>query len=304
MTRPVKNVAESVRAKLLSLAKRRDEEFTFTLLRYVNERLLFRLSTSPSRTRFALKGAALFSVWGGSPHRATRDLDLHGKGTASEDALRAQFAQVLELPVEDDGVRFDLASLKVAPIRGGQKYAGWRVTLTARVGAARVPVQVDVGFGDAVTPGIEEVEYPSMLIAAPVSLLAYPKETVVAEKAEAMVSLGLPNTRMKDFFDLRELARRFVFDGATLVAAFRATFSRRGTEFPSGLPVALTPAFFGATARIARWTAFVLKVGLVDAGTLEETNLAVADFILRPLAAAADINTRWSAQWKPGGPWR
>ncbi len=163
MTRPLKDVVSSVRTKLLQLAKQRGDDFQLVLLRYVNERLLYRLSTSTHANRFVLKGAALFTVWTGQPHRATRDLDLLGFGDSTEGNLREVFTDVPTMTPEDDGVDFDPQSLEVGPIRENQEYGGVRLTLAAHVAEAKVRVQVDVGFGDAITPDAIEIEFPALL---------------------------------------------------------------------------------------------------------------------------------------------
>lgn len=176
MTKPLKNVGTSVRTKLLQIAKQRGDDFQLVLLRYVNERLLYRLATSSHANRFVLKGAALFTVWTGQPHRATRDLDLLGFGDSSEDNLRVVFNDVVTMRAEDDGVAFDASSLEVGPIRENQEYGGVRVTLTANIAEAKVRAQVDVGFGDAITPEAIEIDFPALLSFPAPRLRAYPPE--------------------------------------------------------------------------------------------------------------------------------
>lgn len=211
MTKPPKDIGASVRARLLRIARDRREDFQLLLTRYANERLLYRLSMSPHGSRFVLKGAALFTLWTGRPHRATRDLDLLGFGEPTEQHVRSVFEQIIGLDVGDDGVFFDPSSLDVGLIREEQEYGGFRVTLHARVTSAQVRLQVDVGFGDAITPAAAMVDFPPLLDFPPPRLRAYPRETVVAEKVEAMVQLGLANSRMKDFFDIVVLSRMFEY---------------------------------------------------------------------------------------------
>jgi predicted nucleotidyltransferase component of viral defense system len=230
---PPKDIGASVRARLSRLSRERGEDFQLVLTRYANERLLFRLASSRHAQRFVLKGAALFTLWTGKPHRATRDLDLLGFGEPGVDHVRGVFAEVLALDVADDGVRFDLGSLAVGLIREEQEYGGVRVELVARITNAQVRLQVDVGFGDAITPEASVVEFPPLLDFPAPRLRAYPRETVVAEKLEAMVQLGMANSRMKDFYDVAVLARDFDFDGALLARAMRATFERRKTPLPT-----------------------------------------------------------------------
>lgn len=202
----------------------------------------------------------------------------------------------------DDGVRFDLGSLAVGLIREEQEYGGVRVELVARSANAQVRLQVDVGFGDAITPEASVVEFPALLDFPPPRLRAYPRETVVAEKLEAMVQLGMANSRMKDFYDVAVLARDFDFDGELLVRAIRATFARRKTAMPTVAPVALTAAFTEDAAKATQWSGFVRKADVGDAGTLAETIAAVRAFVEAPLASAAN-GTRGPGTWPAGGAW-
>ena len=243
MTKAPKDIGASVRSRLLRLAREQGEDFQLVLIRYANERLLSRLASSRHAQRFVLKGAALFTLWAGKPHRTTRDLDLLGFGEPGVDHVRQVFTEVLALEVPDDGVRFDLATLDVGLIREEQEYGGVRVEVVARITNAQVRLQVNVGFGDVITPEAAVVAFPPLLDFPAPRLRAYPRETVVAEKIEAMVHLGMANSRMKDFYDVALLARRFDFDGELLTRAIRATFERRKTPLPSTTPVALTTAF-------------------------------------------------------------
>ncbi|MEO8182465.1 MAG: nucleotidyl transferase AbiEii/AbiGii toxin family protein [Deltaproteobacteria bacterium] len=217
--------------------------------------------------------------------------------------LRTVFADVLALPVEDDGVRFQGAALEIGPIREGQQHGGVRVLMAGHVTTAKVRLQVDVGFGDAITPDAIEVEFPAPLAFPAPRLRAYPRETVVAEKLEAMVKLGLANSRMKDFYDLVILARMFVFEGDLLVRAIRATFQRRDTPLPNGLPVALTSTFVGDALKNTQWSAFVRISDTPSAGDLAAAAATIVEFAEAPLAAAASA-TLLTARWLPGGPWR
>ena len=223
-----RNLPASVRSRLLALAKSRGEDFTFVLMRYGLERLLFRLGRSAHAHEFVLKGAMLFPLWSGNPHRSTKDLDLLGFGSPDASRLVRVFREVVAIPVPD-GIEFLPETVKAVPIREDAIYDGIRVTLEALLTAARMHLQVDVGFRDAVVPAPLETSYPTMLdVPAPV-LRAYPREAVIAEKLHAMVDLGLANSRMKDFFDLWFLASNFSFDGGTLGESVRSTFGRRAT---------------------------------------------------------------------------
>lgn len=206
MKRPPTNIAHSVRARLLKVAKERGEQFQYTLTLYAIERLLVRLAASKHGDTFVLKGAMLFRVWSSITHRATKDLDLLGSGAPDLDRLASVFAEICTVAVEDDGIQYDPASVRAARIKEDADYEGVRITLRANLGTARLELQVDVGFGDAITPAPVEIVFPTLLPMPAPRLLAYPKETVVAEKLNALVELGVANSRMKDFFDLRPRA--------------------------------------------------------------------------------------------------
>ena len=204
----------------------------------------------------------------------------------------------------DDGLVFSAETVSVEPIREDQEYGGQRVKFEARLGQARIDLQVDIGFGDAITPGAESVAYPTLLGMEPPWLRAYPRETVVAEKLEALVKLGMANSRMKDFFDLAVLGQLFVFQGPVLRDAIVATFQRRGTAVPTEPPIALGDAFAKDGAKLVQWKAFVSRNGLEGkARDLEEVVGEVAGFLGPPLVAAAK-GEGFEWRWEPAGPWR
>jgi predicted nucleotidyltransferase component of viral defense system len=302
MKKPPADIGASVRARLLRLAREQGEDFQRVLTRYANERLLFRLSASGHAQQFVLKGAALFALWTGKPHRATRDLDLLGFGDPGVAHVREVFTKVLAHDVVDDGVQFDLATLAVDLIREDQEYGGVRVEVVARVTNARVRLQVDVGFGDAVTPEALVVEIPPLLDFPAPRLRAYPRETVVAEKLEAMVKLGMANSRMKDFYDIAVLARSFSFDGDLLTRAIRATFERRKTPLPTTTPIALTATFAEDSTKRTQWSGFVRKVGISGGESLADTVAVVRDFVEAPLLAASGAG-RVPKSWQAGKAW-
>jgi predicted nucleotidyltransferase component of viral defense system len=209
------NVAASVRARLLKVSKERREDFTLTLMNYAAERFLYRLAQSKYRDRFVLKGAMLFAVRVGEQYRPTRDLDLLGLGEASEAAVATAVRDIATTKVDNDGLVFDVDGLEVHAIREDNAYGGIRAVMQARLAEARIHVQIDVGFGDAITPAATDLDFPTLLADMPSpNVLAYPTDTIVAEKVEAMVHLGLSNSRMKDFTDLAIAARRAAFEEA------------------------------------------------------------------------------------------
>lgn len=257
-----KSISASVKALLQNVAATRGEDFNLLLLRYGIERLLFRLSQSPHADRFLLKGAMLFVVWDEKTHRPTRDLDLLGFGSTEKADLIRVFAAVAAVPVVDDGIVFDPESVQADDIREDNAYGGVRIRLLGKLGTAEVPVQIDVGAGDVVTPAPESATFPVLLDFPAPKIRTYPVYTVVAEKFEAMVKLGIANTRMKDFYDIWFLARRFEFDGPTLRSAIDATFARRQTNLPP-LPEALTDAFANDPTKQVQWAAFLRRNGLI-----------------------------------------
>jgi hypothetical protein len=257
-----KSISASVKALLQNVAATRGEDFNLLLLRYGIERLLFRLSQSPHADRFLLKGAMLFVVWDEKTHRPTRDLDLLGFGSTEKADLIRVFAAVAAVPVVDDGIVFDPESVQADDIREDNAYGGVRIRLLGKLGTAEVPVQIDVGAGDVVTPAPESATFPVLLDFPAPKIRTYPVYTVVAEKFEAMVKLGIANTRMKDFYDIWFLARRFEFDGPTLRKAIDATFARRQTNLPP-LPEALSDAFANNPTKQGQWAAFLRRNGLI-----------------------------------------
>jgi predicted nucleotidyltransferase component of viral defense system len=261
MTAP-KNIPASVKARLLNVARERHEDFNFILNRYFQERLLYRLSKSKHASDFVLKGAALFTLWTGHPHRPTKDTDFLGFGEPSPERLATLFVEIVSVPCPEDGLEFDASAVKAAPIREQALYDGIRVVIPVRLGNAKSNIQVDVGFGDALTPAPVEVSFPTLIdLPAPV-IRTYQRETVVAEKLEALVSLGYINSRMKDFYDLDTLFREHDMDGSTLTDAIRATFERRGTAIPTELPTGLTDEFGADEMKQTQWRAFTRKNGL------------------------------------------
>lgn len=259
------NVAASVRARLLNLSKSRGENFDLLLNRYASERLLFRLSQSPHRERFVLKGATLFALWLGGAHRPTRDLDFLGTGEPSVEAVETTFRAIVATPVEEDGLVFAPENVHGQRIKEDEEYEGVRVGIRALLLNARIGLQIDVGFGDVMTPGAIETEYPTLLGQSAPRLRVYPRETVVAEKFEAMVKLGQGNSRLKDFYDVWTLSRAGDFDTALLTRAVRATFERRGTPVPAEIPLALSEGFGEDESKIMQWAAFCSKSGIENA---------------------------------------
>ncbi len=296
-SRQPRNMAASVRQRLMNISRQRGEEFQLVLTRYGLERLLYRLAQSPHAEQFVLKGAALFQLWTGQPHRSTRDLDLLGQGEPSTDRLRQLFQEVCSLTVDDDGLTFLTDAIQAEQIKEDDEYQGIRLRIEACLGSARIPLQIDIGFGDAITPGPQAVTYPTLLDFPAPQLNAYPRETVVAEKFQAMVQLGMGNSRMKDFYDVWTLARQFEFGGTALCAAIRATFQRRQTALPATTPLALTPEFSTDRTKAIQWNAFLRKARLIESPpTLAEAVALLASFLMPPTLALVS-NAPWNRDW-------
>jgi predicted nucleotidyltransferase component of viral defense system len=298
------NFAVSVRQRLLNLSKKQGEDFNLTLSRYANERLLYRLASSDYAGRFALKGASLFFVWTGQLHRPTRDIDLLGYGEASREKIRRIFLALCALEVEPDGMFFDSESIRIQEIKAAEKYPGIRVILNGYLETARIRMQVDIGFGDAVTPAVQQVQYPGLLDFPAPKLAAYPKETVIAEKFETMIARGDLNSRMKDFYDVWLMSRRFTFNGALLALAIKTTFKQRQTPFPQDAPVALTGDYSISTNAQKQWRAFVSRSVLSGA----EVDFSVVitrlrSFLLPPFDAVKG-NYLFECVWYPDTGWR
>ncbi len=300
------NTAASVRNRLLELARKRGEDFQLILTRYGLERLLYRLSQSEYCDRFILKGAMLFTLWGDQAHRPTRDVDFLGFGDSDEATLQETFRTLCNVPVEDDGLVFLADSVRVELIRDATEYGGIRVTLVGDLAGARIPIQADIGFGDAVTPEPEQIEYPTLLEYPAPCLRAYPRETVVAEKYQALINLGIANSRMKDFYDLWIMAHQFDFDGLTLSEAIRNTLARRQTPLPAQMPTGLSSVFYSDKQKNLQWSAFLRKGMLLATSappSLEEVCHLLEIFLMPPTQALKN-NQTFTNRWQPGGPWK
>lgn len=285
------DLTASIHARLLNRAKARGEDFNLILTRYAIERFLYRLSIAPAREVFWLKGALLFDLWFDVPHRPTRDADFLGFGPIDIEALASTVREICDLAVED-GMKFNPASITVEEIREEARYGGLRVRLVATLGNARCTVQLDVGYGDAVSPGPEEAIYPTLLDDQPAPRLrVYPRAAVAAEKLEAIVSLGMANSRMKDYFDLRALAHEGVLDTRQLGDAIAATFQRRQTLVPENIPLGLSDEFAHNTMKQTQWKAFLGKNRL-DAPTLKEVIKEVRGFVKEPLQLALQMKRK------------
>lgn len=295
------NIAASVRQRLLDQARSKRVDFNLLLTRYGLERFLYRLGKSEYRERFVLKGAMLFPLWGVVSYRSTRDVDLLGYGESEIEALVTVFRTICQTEVADDGITLDPASVQAEDIRDQMEYGGARLKINADLAGARIYLQVDIGFGDIITPSADSAEYPTLLDHPAPHLRVYPRETVIAEKFQAMVLLGITNSRMKDFYDLWTLGSQFDFDGMTLATALARTFERRNTQLPVELPLALTPEFCANIQKIRQWKAFLNRAGLAVEVELAEVATFIAGFVMPPIEKFG-VGEKFAGHWLAGGP--
>ena len=299
-----RDTGHSVFQRLLNHAKTHGEEFNLLLFRYGMERFLYRLSVSSHANRFVLKGASLFLVWKGRNYRVTRDADLLDFGPSDAQHINGVFRELCQLTTKDvDGIEFMPDTVRAAPIREEQAYGGIRVTLIGLLHRARIPLQVDISFGDAVTPDPEQIEFPTLLDAPSPRLLAYPRYTMVAEKLETMVRLGVANSRMKDFYDVWLMSKLFEFDSRILCEAIRNTFNRREMSVPDGLPMAFTDEFRKDAQKQIQWRAFVRKSKPEDVSSDIDAVIGDVSEFLIPAIEAVRGEEPFELGWPPGGPW-
>lgn len=298
-----KNMADSVKQRLLNLSKQDGGDFNFLLARYAVERLLFRLASSPYGGAFILKGAMLFHLQSSEiPHRATHDLDLLGQGVPDIARMKDIFGAVCRAVVCEDGLEYPENAIRAEPIKEEDAYLGVRIKLVAMLGKARIPVQVDIGFGDVITPPPLERQLVGLLDFPASKMRVYPWETVIAEKFHAIVTLAMDNTRMKDYFDLYHLAMNKSFEGEVLSQAIQAAFARRETRLPLRLPIGIDSVFANDSIKQVQWRSFgkKLKLNLPPLPLVVEL---LALFLMPPVYSAGQ-DQLLNLNWKAGGPWQ
>jgi predicted nucleotidyltransferase component of viral defense system len=301
--RQLRNVAASVHRRLLNQARSTNRPFNELRQHYAMERLLYRLSRSKHSDRFVLKGALLLRVWEAPSVRPTMDIDLLGYTNNEPEPLAAIVREICHQPVEPDGLEFDAQSVTARTIVEHADYAGVRVRFGAQLGTGRITMQIDVGFGDVVTPKPTRVEYPTLLDFPPAKVLAYPREAAVAEKFQVMLRLAQLNSRLRDYYDVWLLSTSFNFDGPLLAEAIRKTCARRATEIPAE-PPALSAEFAADTTKQTQWRAFRRKSTLDQAPEdLSHVVSAVAGF-LSPIAKSLHDAREFTGTWHPPGPWK
>ncbi|OYY88397.1 MAG: hypothetical protein B7Y61_02510 [Rhizobiales bacterium 35-66-30] len=267
MAKAPTNMAKSVKDRLLNIARKEGRAFDILLVRFALERLLYRLSISAHRDRFVLKGGMLVTVWVADDNRVTRDADFLGHGDADPDRLIADFGEIMAIE-SDDGLAFDIDALAAAVIREEMEYGGVRLKTAAYLERTRIPVTIDIGFGDAIADATQRLDYPALLDFPAPQVRSYPPATVIAEKFQAMVALGVLNGRMKDYYDLWAIPRAIDISADDLDAAIRATFERRRTPIPKERPPGLSVEMFGDEGKQRQWRAYAASLEL-DAVSLE-----------------------------------
>jgi hypothetical protein len=287
----MRNIDQSIQQRLLNKSREQNEDFQLTLIRFGLERFLYRLSKSKYSEQFILKGAFLFTLWTDYRFRPTKDIDLLGLGDSTPEHLEAMFREICVIKVEPDGIIFDESSIRVTEIREEQEYGGSRVKLMGLLGKAKIPLQVDVAYGYAVTPKTEEHDFPSMLGMPSPRIRTYPKETVIAEKLQSMVRLGMQNSRMKDFFDLFWMTMLFSYEGPVLAKAIQSTFKRRKTNIPSTPPLAFSDEFATDSVKRSQRKAFLNKNSISGMSEdFDDIIKKLRDFLAPPFKAAASEN--------------
>ncbi len=298
---PPKNIGASIRNRLLKQALQQQEDFQVLLQRYAIERLLYRISRSEYSEQFVLKGAMVFLTWDNGPRRATRDLDLMGYGDNSTTQLEEVFRLICNLPVEADGLEFMAQTVRASVINEEQKYQGIRMKLRVCISGSRTrsDVQVDIGYGNPITPSALDVDFPTLLDLPKPRIKAYPPETVVAEKFEAIVKHGIENTRLKDFYDLEDISQRFAFQGETLSKAIATTFKSRGRLLPQEVPVALTPKFTTDAEKLRIWREFHKKAKISsEPKSLTQVAENIQQFLM-PICFILSTDRVFSERWSP-----
>jgi predicted nucleotidyltransferase component of viral defense system len=298
------NLPASVRARLQAFASAHNVDFQLVLVRYASERLLHRLMSSPYGDKFILKGAMLFLLWDAASSRTTRDIDLMGFGDSGLDHLQRVFRDVCVQSVMDDGLRFLPESVRAETIREEQEYGGVRIRLHSLLERARIPLQVDIGFGNPPFPKARLVVWPGLLEFPKAQVKVYPPEASIAEKLEAMIRFGIANSRMKDFYDIWWMASHFSFRSVVLVKSITATFRDRQMIIPQPVPLALQEEFYRDSIKNTQWNAFLHRVQLNDIPpSFTELGRLLRGFLI-PVFTAVPSGDSFKSKWKPGGPWQ
>lgn len=303
MSAKIVNRPESIRRRLRDVLRARNEDVRFGLSRYAIERFLYRVGRSRHRRRFILKGAALFALWGGAVYRPTRDLDFTSYGNSGEKDVLDAIREICTSPCDGEEIIFAPDTLKAEEIREETEYKGLRIRLVAMLGESEIPVQIDVGFSNAIEPPPQEVRFPTLLGDPAPQIRSYPLEAVISEKLHSLVSHGESNSRYKDFYDLYVLSRQFPFEGSKLLRSVQATFKRRRTVLGGAIPSALQPRFYEEDMRMRQWRNYLDRNSLPGAPADFSIIGGELRIFLFPLWNTLAENPKIDGNWTPGGPW-
>ncbi len=301
--KPVNDISASVRARLLNLARSTGRDFLELTIRYTVERFLARLAESEHRERFILKGAMLYIPWKLDDKRTTMDLDLLGFGSPDMENLRMVFQQICDTEIEDYGLIFNKESVTITQIREESVYDGVRIVVRVTLGPMPIRLQVDVGFGDQIVPPPQSAEFPALLAEHGPVIRSYSPETVIAEKFNAMIVLGIANSRMKDYFDIWMLSRNFTIEADILREAIRQTFSKRHTELPQNEPIALSEDFFSNESKKSQWKGFIRKQRRLDSAPSLTEIIEVLKTFLLPIVSEINTEVLTVETWSPEQGW-
>lgn len=304
MKKEVENVEASVKAQLQNKARETSRPFSEMLQYYGMERFLYRFSQSKYAEEFVLKGALLFAVWQIPERRTTLDIDFWARFDNQVAAVETVMKDVCNILVDSDGLKFDEATVQSCKIKEDADYEGVRVKLVGFLDRSRIPMQIDVGFGDIIFPKTKVIEYPVILDFPRPLLNGYPAESMISEKFEAMIKLGLLNSRMKDFYDIWLMLRQFDFKGANLAEAIKKTFKHRKTDIPKARPLFAEEIYDEMSDRQTLWTAFLIKSDIKHApDKLFIVANAIEDFLVEPVLAI-NKGIKFNRGWKSPKGWK
>lgn len=297
-----KNITASILQRLRNYSEARKEDRGLTLTSYAIERLLYRLSISKYAEQFILKGAQLFRVWSDFSYRPTRDVDFLRFGSPNMTELEEMFRAICSIKTDiDDGIIYLAETVKAEAIREENEYDGIRIKVEFRIGRTGQYLQVDIGFGDSLNPPALEIQFPTILEMPSPHLKAYRRDTVIAEKVEAMVSLGYANSRMKDFYDIDKLSKEFEYDGEILKKAIQLTFERRKTEIPNEPPLSFTIEFSEDPVKQTQWNAFLRKNSLEPISFTQIVKRI--ELFIMPMFSAIKESKTYGLKWLPDKRW-
>lgn len=304
MKKDVTNIKASIKARLANKAREIDRPFAEVLQYYGMERFLYRFGRSKYADKFVLKGALLFTAWQVPQRRTTLDIDFLGRYDNQVVSIESVMKDVCDVVVEPDGLVFDAKTVQGRKIKEDADYEGVRVKFIGLLQRSRIAMQIDVGFGDVIYPGTRVIDYPVILDLPKPHLNGYPVESVVSEKFEAMVKLGVVNSRMKDFYDVWLIIHQFNFDGLNLTGALKKTFDHRQTDIPNGKPLFVQEIYNEESDRQALWKMFLMKGDIKHAPEkLSTIAKEIEGFLIEPLSAL-NKRIKFSKEWKPSGPWK